>query len=119
MNGKKTADEIKAVFVPKADQRNYADYTASDLMIGSGTFNQAHNVLKVTLRHVMTLLALAPQNTFEVNGQTYLWVSEHASTGSFTIDDKVYVPWQSDTKEMRLLLPESVLSANKSVRYYY
>lgn len=119
MNGKKTADEIKAVFVPKADQRNYADYTASDLMIGSGTFNQAHNVLKVTLRHVMTLLVLAPQNTFEINGQTYLWASECASTGSFTIEDKVYVPWESDTKEMRLLLPESVLSANKSVRYYY
>lgn len=119
MNGKKTADEIKAVFVPKADQRNYADYTASDLMIGSGTFNQAHNVLKVTLQHVMTLLVLAPQNTFEVNGQTYSWASEYASTGSFTIDDKVYVPWQSDTKEMRLLLPESVLLANKSVRYYY
>ncbi|WP_455664425.1 fimbrillin family protein [Phocaeicola sp.] len=120
MNGKKTADGIKTAFVPKTDQRNYADYTASDLMIGSGAFNQAHNVLKVTLQHVMTLLVLlAPQNTAVVNGQTYSWVSEYASNGSFTIDDKVYVSWQSDTKEMRLLLPESALSASESIRYYY
>jgi hypothetical protein len=120
MNGKKTADGIKTAFVPRTNQRNYADYTASDLMIGSGAFNQAHNVLKVTLQHVMTLLVLlAPQNTAVVNGQTYSWVSEYASNGSFTIDDKVYVSWQSDTKEMRLLLPESALSASESIRYYY
>ncbi len=119
MDGKKTAEDIKDAFVPKTDQRNYADYTASDLMIGSGAFNQAHNVLRVTLQHVMTLLVLAPQNTAVVNEQTYSWVSEYVSTGSFTIDDKVYVPWQSDTKEMRLVLPGSALSANKSVRYYY
>lgn len=119
MDGKTTAAAIKAAFTPKADQRNYTDYTASDLMIGSGAFNQARNVLKATLQHVMTLLVLAPQNESVVNEEPYRWASEYASDGGFTIDGAVYVPWQSDTKEMRLLLPADALSKDEPVRYYY
>lgn len=120
MNGKKTADEIKTTFVPKTDQRNYADYTASDLMIGSGKFNQARNVLKVTLQHAMTMLVIAiPQSTYEVKGETYQWTSENFSDGNLTINGKLYLFWQSDTREMRLLLPASMLANSQSLIYSY
>ncbi len=119
MNGKKTEDEIKNAFTPKADQRNYADYTASDLMIGTGgMFNTAGNILRMELKHVRTMLILAPKYTYEWKGQTYNWVPDNFSDGGLVIGDNVYVPWQSGTNETRLLLSASELSSG-SIRYFY
>lgn len=119
MDGKKTEDEIKSAFTPKADQRNYADYTASDLMIGTGgTFNTAGNILRMELKHVGTMLILAPQYTYEWKGQAYNWALDNFSDGGLVIGDNVYVPWQSGTNETRLLLPVSELSSG-SIRYFY
>ena len=119
MNGKKTEDEIKNAFTPKADQRNYADYTASDLMIGTGgMFNTAGNILRMELKHVRTMLILAPKYTYEWKGQTYNWVPDNFSEGGLVIGDNVYVPWQSGTNETRLLLSVSELSSG-SIRYFY
>ena len=120
MKGKTTADDIKTAFVPKTDQRNYADYTASDLMIGeNGTFNTAGNILRVTLQHVQTMLVLAPRYTYELGGQTYQWAQDNFSDGALTISGKVYVPWQSNTNETRLLLPASLLTNSQSISYSY
>ena len=119
MDGKTTADGIIAAFTPKADQRTYADYTASDLMIGTGgTFNIAGNILRMELKHVQTMLILAPQYTYEWKGQTYNWVPDNFSDGGLVIGDNVYVPWQSGTNETRLLLSASELSSG-SIRYFY
>lgn len=119
MDGKTTADGIIAAFTPKADQRTYADYTASDLMIGTGgTFNTAGNILRMELKHVQTMLILAPQYTYEWKGQTYNWIPDNFSDGGLVIGDNVYVPWQSGTNETRLLLSASELSSG-SIRYFY
>lgn len=119
MNGKKTEDEIKSAFTPTADQRNYTDYTASDLMIGTGgVFNASENILKMELKHVGTMLILAPKYTYEWKGKAYNWVPDNFSDGGLVIGDNVYVPWQSSTKETRLLLSASELSPG-SIRYFY
>lgn len=120
MNGKKTEDEIKNAFTPKADQRSYADYTASDLMIGTGgVFNTAGNILRMELKHVRTMLILvAPQYTYKWKEQTYNWIPDNFSDGGLVIGNNVYVPWQSGTNETRLLLSASELSSG-FIRYFY
>ena len=56
MNGKTTAAAIVAAFTPKTDQSNPSDYTASDLMTGTGTLSGT--TLTVTLTHALSLIEL-------------------------------------------------------------
>lgn len=62
MNGITTETGIIDNFTPKTNQSLYADYTASDLMTGTGTLTQTGNAYTVTfqLAHRMTLLVLTP-----------------------------------------------------------
>ncbi|GHU79442.1 hypothetical protein FACS1894145_3600 [Bacteroidia bacterium] len=57
MNGRKTADEIRDAFTPNADQSDYADYTASDLMTGAGTV--AGTTLTIGLAHALALIEVS------------------------------------------------------------
>jgi hypothetical protein len=72
MNGKKTAAEILAAFTPNIDQSAYAGYSASDLMMGTGTVSSA--TLNITLKHALALVeihlnATSPtQPTFSIGG---------------------------------------------------
>jgi formylglycine-generating enzyme required for sulfatase activity len=58
MDGKKTADEIISDFTPQADQSNYADYTASDLMTGTGTVSGT--TLNIELSHALAMIEVSP-----------------------------------------------------------
>ena len=56
MDGMKSADEIFAAFTPKSDQSSYADYTASDLMTGTGVLSDRS--LSITLNHALSLVEM-------------------------------------------------------------
>ena len=56
MDGMKSADDIFAAFTPRSDQSSYADYTASDLMTGTGVLS--NQSLSITLSHVLSLVEM-------------------------------------------------------------
>ena len=58
MDGKKSEQEIIDAFTPQADQSTYANYTASDLMIATGTANAANKTLSFSLRHAMAMVSV-------------------------------------------------------------
>jgi hypothetical protein len=58
MNSKRTAAEILAAFTPKTDQSSYANYTASDLMTGTGTVSGT--TLTIRLAHALGLIEVLP-----------------------------------------------------------
>lgn len=62
MDGKKSADEIKAAFSPANDQSAYPAYTASDLMVWSGGASGAgpDKVLDIVMEHALSLLVINP-----------------------------------------------------------
>ncbi|GHU66985.1 hypothetical protein FACS189413_00940 [Bacteroidia bacterium] len=57
MSGKKTADEIRDAFTPKADQSAYTDYTSSDLMTGTGAVSAT--TLTIGLTHALALIEVS------------------------------------------------------------
>ena len=75
MDNKTTAADIVVAFTPANDQSAQADYTASDLMTGTGTVSGA--TLNVTLAHALALVEInlhegASSPTLKVNGGTAL-----------------------------------------------
>jgi hypothetical protein len=61
MNGKTSAGDIIAAFTPQTDQSAEADYTASDLMTGSGTVTAG--VLSLDLSHRLALVEIKLPST--------------------------------------------------------
>jgi hypothetical protein len=61
MDGKSSLQEIFDAFAPKTDQSTQADYTASDLMTGSGTVTGS--TLNISLGHTLSLLEIALPST--------------------------------------------------------
>lgn len=82
--------DIVTKFTPKTDQTLYADYTASDLMTGSGTLTgtaEGAYTLTLQLKHQMTLLVLCPDpfaNCVAPTGAGYEYYSESRSKGTVT-----------------------------------
>lgn len=56
MNDKKSIAEIASAFTPIKNQSTYSDYTASDLMTGTGVLNS--NVLNFDFTHAMSLIEI-------------------------------------------------------------
>lgn len=56
MNDKKSVAEIIAAFTPSENQSTYNNYTASDLMTGTGTLSS--NNLNFTFTHAMSLIEI-------------------------------------------------------------
>lgn len=82
--------DIVTKFTPKTDQTLYDDYTASDLMTGSGTLTgtaEGAYTLTLQLKHQMTLLVLCPDpfaNCVAPTGAGYEYYSESRSKGTVT-----------------------------------
>lgn len=81
---------IVTKFTPKTDQTLYDDYTASDLMTGSGTLTgtaEGAYTLTLQLKHQMTLLVLCPDpfaNCVAPTGAGYEYYPESRSKGTVT-----------------------------------
>ena len=75
MDGMKSADEIFAAFTPKSDQSSYADYTASDLMTGTGSLSGES--LNITLDHALSLVEI---NLFSGSSGVTLRVGDEVFT---------------------------------------
>lgn len=77
MNGKKSEQEMIDAFTPQADQSTYANYTASDLMTGTGVVsgsNGAYNI-SFNLQHRMSLLVVKTQGKRYVTTGGYKYSS--------------------------------------------
>lgn len=63
MNGKKSEQEMIDAFTPKTDQSTYANYTASDLMTGTGTVTGSNEAYTIAfkLEHRMSLFVMKAQ----------------------------------------------------------
>lgn len=117
MNGLRNSDEILAVFAPKSDQRYYTNYTASDLMTGTGSLTG--NSLSVTLEHKLSLVEIdlfadVADVTLEVGGTEYkpynidgtVWrcivkpTSETTLNGQYTLAGVAH-QWQKNDRSLR------------------
>lgn len=61
MNDKMSEQEIIDAFTPQTDQSTYANYTASDLMTGTGTASVTDRTMTFQLAHQMSLLVVYPR----------------------------------------------------------
>jgi hypothetical protein len=93
MSGKTSAGDILAAFTPRANQSAEADYTASDLMTGSGTV--ADGVLSLELSHRLALVEVKLPST---------------ATGAIFHIDGTRVAFHSADSVYRYLLKPAVIT---------
>jgi hypothetical protein len=92
MTGKTTEAEVLAAFIPKTDQGTQSDYTASDLMTGSGMVSGA--TLAITLTHQLAMLEVSLPSV--------------ATDVKFRINNVEVIPWLTGNVRRVLVKPTSV-----------
>lgn len=91
-------------FIPNTDQSTRENFTASDLMIGTGTLSGTE--LKVTLQHCMSLIVLCPQGNKYIAGD-YEYHSLYTSITSLQAGN-VTAGYEPGDGTLRFILPPSV-----------
>lgn len=100
-NGCKSESDLKNVLSPKANQRNKADYRASDLMMWKNISETPKQELNAALTHVYASVSLVPKAGFILdNGHDTPCVA-NISDVNFTIGDNVYIPYQAPDGSLR------------------
>lgn len=113
---------LKAIFVPRKDQREEESYRTSDLMCyTTNEFNG--DKLTVTLKHIYTLLSLSlslTRNCTLDDGQgTSIEVelaNSRISDINLTIDNTLYYPYQTADNNFHCIFPAGTTG---EIRYYY
>lgn len=115
-NGVTDEAGLKAIFVPRQDQREEESYCASDLMCCT-TNEFSGDKLTVTLKHTYTLLSLflAEKYTLADGKNTSIKV-ELLYDINLTIDNTLYYPYQTADNSLHCILPAGTTG---EIRYYY
>ena len=95
------AAAIFAAFTPKSDQSAYADYTASDLMLWSGSANTTgvSPKLDIALKHAMAMVIHEPHGAGYTTPAGVAWEWHEAATYSapsdiaVTVNGTGYIPY--------------------------
>lgn len=133
MDDATSEDDIVSKFTIKDDQSAQADYTASDLMTGAGSVTTAAGsipVMKLTLKHKMSLFIIDIKNTAYITDNGYEYsepvgsLSLKVSAGGSDISNKLY--HLSTTAYRYITTPGTAISAEinytagkESIAYSY
>lgn len=104
MSGKKSEQEIIDAFTPKTDQSTYANYTASDLMTGTGTVSGSNEAYTIAfkLEHRMSLFVV------QAEGKRYVTTSGYGYSSlpfdfSLKLNDTDLQTYESDAGTNRYI----------------
>lgn len=123
MSDKMTEQEIIDGFTPQTDQSTYANYTASDLMVATGTADRTTKKLTLPLRHTMALISVSAVTNKFVTSAGYVYspgeefaVRNLAET-SITIGTQALTPCSFDDGTFRVIVPPDATAQTINIKY--
>ncbi len=123
MNDKMTEQAIIDAFTPQTDQSTYANYTASDLMVATGTADRATKTLTLPLRHTMALISVSAVTKKFVTPAGYVYspgeefaVRNLAET-SITVGTQALKPCSFNDGTFRVIVPPNATAQTINVKY--
>lgn len=123
MNDKMTEQAIIDAFTPQTDQSTYANYTASDLMVATGTADRATKMLTLPLRHTMALISVSAVTEKFVTPAGYVYspgeefaVRNLAET-SITVGTQTLTPCSFADGTFRVIVPPVAAAQTINIQY--